>query len=153
MKRSGFLKRKTPLRPRRVDAPVVEREPRPMALVTVKPLRMGTYGGTTAAAPKPAPMLQHAGYMAAVRDLGYCMHCRRSCRPQFCHRDQTKGVGIKTDVREGWPGCEECHRLIGTTRIYPKEERRVLELELGRRTRAAVIAAGTWPARLPLWKE
>lgn len=113
----------------------------------------GAYAGATAADAKPEPMLQHAGYMAAVRDLGYCMRCRRSCRPQFCHRDQGKGMGIKTDVREGWPGCAECHFIVGSTGQYDRDERRALELELGRRTREAVKAAGTWPARLGMWEK
>lgn len=99
---------------------------------------------------------QHAGYMAAVRSLGYCMHCRRALAKgevQFCHRDQGKGLGIKTDVREGWPGCAECHWLIGTSGLFQKQQRRAIELVLGRRTRAAVIAAGLWPKPLPLWES
>lgn len=118
-----------------------------------------TMGGTTAA---PAPKecaLQHQGYMAAVRDLGYCMLCRRACRPQFCHADQGKGERIKTDVRRGWPGCGPgpwgagCHWLLGTSGQYEKQERRALEDDLARRTRAAVLADGTWPRRLPMWSE
>lgn len=117
-------------------------------------LHRGTYaGGTSGEVVEKANMLQHAGYMAAVRNLGYCMRCRRSCRPQFCHRDQGKGERIKTDVREGWPGCAECHWIVGTSGQYPKEERRALELELGRRTRHAVRAAGSWPVRLAEWPE
>jgi hypothetical protein len=112
----------------------------------------GQYAGTTQADAKPEPMVQHQGYMAAVRDLGYCMRCRRSCRPQFCHRDQGKGIGLKTDCREGWPGCAECHWIVGTSGQLDRDERRALELELGRRTREAVKAAGTWPARLGMWK-
>lgn len=122
-------------------------------LASSLPRRAGTYAGSTAGpVPKTEP-IQHAGYMAAVRDLGYCMRCRCACRPQFCHRDEGKGMGLKTDCREGWAGCAECHWLVGTARVYDKEERRALELDLGRRTREAVKAAGTWPARLPHWRE
>jgi hypothetical protein len=116
-------------------------------------LRKPTYsGGVSGEAVQKEEASQHAGYMAAVRDLGYCMRCRRSCRPQFCHRDCGKGMGIKTDVREGWPGCPECHYIVGTSGFYSKEERRALELELGQRTREAVKAAGTWPKTLPQWE-
>lgn len=112
----------------------------------------GTYaGGTCGATVEKENASQSSAYMAAVRDLGYCMRCRRACRPQFCHRDQTKGMGLKTDVREGWPGCAECHWIVGTSGQYPKDERRALELELGQRTREAVRAAGTWPPRLREW--
>jgi hypothetical protein len=50
-------------------------------------------------------ILKSAAYENAVRDLGYCVRCGLECRPQFCHRDEGKGTGIKTDVREGWAGC------------------------------------------------
>lgn len=117
-------------------------------------LHRGTYtGGTSGARVEKEEMLQHTGYMAAVRGLGYCMRCRRACRPQFCHADQGKGTGIKTDCRRGWPGCAECHYIVGTSGQYPKEQRRALETELAQRTRMAVIAAGAWPKPLPKWKE
>lgn len=152
MKRTGFKRRV------RADGPTAPREVKPWAdtllAATLKPLRRGTYaGGTSGDKVGKEKMLQHAGYMNAVRDLGYCMLCRSACRPQFCHRDHGKGTGIKTDVREGWPGCNVCHWLVGTSGQYPKEERRALELDLGRRTRCAVEAAGTWPKRLPKWED
>lgn len=120
----------------------------------VERLHRGTMaGGVSGVAVAKECASQHSGYMAAVRDLGYCMRCRKACRPQFCHRDQTKGMGIKTDVREGWPGCAECHHLVGSTGFYQREEKRALETDLGRRTREAVKAAGTWPARLGMWQD
>lgn len=152
MKRGTPMKR-TPFRTKR-EGPAFHVEPKPRALGTLRPLRPGTYaGGTSGAQVDKEQASQHAGYMAAVRDLGYCMRCRCTCRPQFCHRDEGKGMGLKTDVREGWPGCADCHRLVGSTGFYPREEKRALELDLGRRTRHAVRAAGTWPARLPEWSE
>lgn len=163
MKRSA-LRRKTPLRQRRREGADVEREPKPMAHAApapVQPVRRGTYAGSTTGVPVPKENVlhHHAGYENAVRGLGYCMLCGRACRPQFCHRDQGKGMGLKTDVREGWPGCGPgdhgpgCHWLVGTSGQFAKEERRILEKRLGRKTRAAVIAAGAWPARLPRWME
>lgn len=152
------MKRSKPLRQRRKEGPDRVREQRPSwaeALVSgSRGMHRGTYAGTTSGAPvaKEEP-LQHRGYMEAVRELGYCMRCRKFCRPQFCHRDCGKGTGLKTDCREGWPGCPECHYLVGSTGQYSKEQRRALELELGWRTRQAVRAAGTWPARLPAWNE
>lgn len=163
MKRTP-LKRKTPLRQRRREGADTEREPKPWAVAlasaTLRPLRAGTMaGGTSGKSVAKENALQHAGYMAAVRDLGYCMLCKRSCRPEFAHADFGKGKGIKTDVRLGWPGCGAgpwgpgCHWLVGTSGQYPKEERRALEADLARRTREAVKAAGTWPKRLPEWRE
>ena len=111
------------------------------------------------AAPQPKEdALQHEGYMRLVRKLP-CAHCGRAGPSQFCHRDEGKGQGIKTDCREGWPGCGPhdnspgCHYLIGTQRIYPREERRQMELEMGARTRAQIQALGLWPKRLPMYEE
>lgn len=123
---------------------------------SVAPLHRGVIAAVSErvqAVPKSEQPSQHAGYMASVRALGYCMNCGKSCRPQFCHADQGKGMGIKTDVRRGWPGCAECHWLIGTSGHYTKDERRGIEARLAHKTRAAVVAAGTWPARLPMWEE
>jgi hypothetical protein len=95
--------------------------------------------------------LQHAGYMDAVRGLP-CARCGHPPRSQFCHADEGKGLGIKTDCRRGWPGCAACHFLVGSTGILGQSGRRVFELEAGARTRAQVIALGLWPARLPMWE-
>lgn len=130
-------------------------------LATIRPLVRGTYSGGTSGQPveKENAISHHSGYENAVRDLGYCMLCKRACRPQFCHADQGKGERLKTDVRRGWPGCGPgewgpgCHWIVGTSGQYPKAERRVIEERLGRLTRAAVLAAGTWPAHFPLWRE
>jgi hypothetical protein len=157
MKRGAPLKRVPFKRRVRPEGPTVTREPRPMALSPSRSLVRGTYSGSTSGAPitKENP-LQHLGYMAVVRDLGYCMRCRIPCRPQFCHRDMGKGGASKTDCREGWPGCDDCHALLGGHKgggRMPKDRRRIEELDLGQRTRAAVKAAGTWPARLPMLVE
>lgn len=101
-------------------------------------------------------MLQHLGYMARVRQLGYCMRCK--CEPrkgqlQFCHRDQGKGTGIKTDVRGGWPGCPSCHHVIGTSGELSKDCRRAEEDRLGFETRQEIRRRGWWPKTLADWPE
>lgn len=104
--------------------------------------------------------LQHQGYMNLVRAMK-CAHCGKAPRSQFCHSDAGKGKGLKTDCRRGWPGCvddlsrnrEGCHTLIGSRGVYTKEQRRLLEDKYAAQTRAAILAAGTWPPRLPVWKE
>jgi hypothetical protein len=118
--------------------------------------RASTMSGTTTGPHPKEEALESAAYERAVRDLGYCMRCGWRGRPQFCHRDQGKGAGIKTDVREGWPGCASCHGALGghtgAARL-PKEVRRAEELHLGFLTRRAVRAAGTWPKSVPDWEE
>lgn len=179
MNRSKPLVRKPFRRKARADGPTAQKEPHPRAELrdvpsmteeavafhtgmsksgafTVAAAVKATYGGGTTGPVVKGKALESSAYENAVRDLGYCMRCGWRGRPQFCHRDEGKGVGMKTDVREGWPGCDTCHGWLGGHKgggRMPKEERRAVELELGQRTRAAVLAAGTWPARLPAWSE
>lgn len=96
--------------------------------------------------------IQHAGYMDVVRSLP-CERCGHPPRSQFCHSDEGKGTGIKSDCRLGWPGCAQCHHDIGTARIYPKEQRRQIEAEYARRTRHKVESMGLWPKNLPRWSD
>ena len=147
LKRTAF-KPKAPL-----IQPRVEREPKPLAALT----RSFTYEGTTSGEPVEKENASQSGaYIAAAKAIGRCMNCHLTGPLEFCHRDQGKGFGIKTDVREGWPGCHVCHGLFGGHNgggRMQREERRERELELARRTRAAILAAGNWPKNLPLWKE
>lgn len=125
-------------------------------VVSVKPRASVMGGSVSGVAVEKEGAIQSEPYERAAKSLGYCMRCRVPCRPQFCHRDMGKGGGIKTDSREGWPGCDACHSLLGGHNggeRMQKDQRRCEELDLGRRTRAAVIAAGLWPARLPMWNE
>lgn len=140
-----------------------------------KPARIKLYKGANPAAPRApfarmdsSPMvcepidkegaIQHQGYINLVRAMA-CAHCGKAPRSQFCHADMDKGLAIKTDCRRGWPGCGPssgrpgCHHLIGSTGTFKRETRRWLEETYAQRTRAAIVAAGTWPKNLPLWKE
>ena len=143
MIRSGF-KRPALQRVRTVHTPVPEHLRRKASITPVVT--------STSEVIKKENALQHAGYMDLVRSMP-CAHCGRAPRSQFCHTDETKGMGIKTDCRKGWPGCDECHFLIGTKRIYPRDERRALEARYAAQTRAAIVAAGLWPKKLPRWTE
>lgn len=143
MIRSGF-KRPTIERVRAAYARIPEHMRRNASMVAVT--------GNPVSAIEKENALQHAGYMDLVRAMP-CARCGRAPRSQFCHTDETKGMGIKTDCRKGWPGCNDCHHLIGTQRIYPKEERRALEARYAAQTRAAIVAAGLWPKTLPMWRD
>lgn len=121
--------------------------------------RSGVYGGSTAlvAAPKEC-VLESAAYENLVRAMP-CAHCGRPPRSQFCHADLGKGLGIKTDVRRGFPGCGPhnhepgCHWLLGSSGRIPRAERRDLEARYAAQTRTAILAAGMWPKSLPLFTE
>lgn len=124
---------------------------------TILPLRRGSYSGTTSGTPiAKEDASQSQAYQDACKSFGYCMRC--GCTPQkgelqFCHRDQGKGKGIKTDVRGGWAGCAHCHWLVGTSGQLPKEHRRAEEDRLALKQRALVFRAGRWPKNLPLWSD
>ena len=117
--------------------------------------------GLLAAMFKPQPKdntMQHLGYMALVRKLP-CARCR--CYfpglMQFCHADILgkggKGKGWKSDCRLGWPGCAECHRIVGSTGTMPKAKRHEFEARAGFETRSTIYTRGLWPASLPLWPD
>ena len=105
-----------------------------------------------AAAVEKEGAIQSEAYHAIVRMLP-CAHCGKHGPSQFCHRDMGKGQGLKTDSREGFPGCPECHTLLGSSGRIPREERRELERRYGRETRDKVRAMNLWPRRLPEWIE
>ena len=148
MKRSGF---KSKLPPRRPAKQIEGYTPRP------RPVAVAAAGPATAVVdvPKTRP-IQHAGYMAAVRKLP-CVRCGVTGFTQFCHADEGKGMGLKTDCRLGWPGCGPhggapgCHWYVGTSGDMPREERREFERAAGNLTREAVRHQGLWPATLPPW--
>lgn len=143
------LTRRTPLRSKPKAWVKPERR---LTVANTLPLpraTMATDFAPAATAPKEQT-LQHQGYINLVRSMR-CIRCGAAPRSQFCHADEGKGQGIKSDCRLGWPGCADCHWLVGTARIYGKAERRALETDYGRRTRESVIACGLWPKRLPLW--
>lgn len=146
---------RTPMKPGRgFKRPTIERKRTVHTPIAPENRRgsMAPVAGIPASAIDKENALQHRAYMDAVRSLP-CAHCGKAPRSVFCHSDEGKGTGIKSDCRLGWPGCPECHDAIGTRRIYSKPLRRALEAEMARHTRAKVMAAGLWPKTLPLWTD
>lgn len=150
MKRSGF---KSKLPPRRQAKQIEGYTPRP------RPVAVAVAGPAAAVVhvPKTRP-IQHQGYMDAVRKLP-CIRCGITGFTQFCHADEGKGMGLKTDCRLGWPGCGPhwglpgCHWYVGTSGAMGRDERRAFERLAGNATRAAIRFVGLWPATLPPWPE
>ena len=137
MKRSGFKRA------------VYERPPRtPIGFATNRLLR-GVYARADAGsvAVEKDNALQHQGYMDVVRSMT-CARCGKPGPSQFCHRDEGKGMGIKTDCRDGWPGCAECHHYVGMSGKLGKEGRRAFEDAAALQTRDRVTVMGLWPADL-----
>lgn len=143
LRRTGF-KSKAALREVR-DPDRVRPTPTPSAA-----FRLGVPIASQAAAIEKEKAIQHEPYMRLVRNMP-CARCGKFPPSQFCHADMGKGAGIKTDCRRGFPGCPECHVLLGSSGKIPREQRRELEAFYGGQTRERVIAAGLWPASLPAW--
>lgn len=150
MKRSGF-KRKA-IEPKACKTYEVY-TPRPRAVA------VAVHDGKARMAvpvPKQQP-IQHEGYMDAVRTLP-CYRCGIVGFTQFCHADEGKGQGIKTDCRLGWPGCGPhyeggmlvpgCHYVVGSTGALGKMARRRFESEAGAHARAEIERLGLWPRNL-----
>lgn len=141
LKRTGFKQHARPDRVKPVHKPL-ERQPN-----YARPA-----DEDVCAMPKEGA-IQHQHYMRLVR-LFPCAHCGLAGHTQFCHSDQGKGGAIKSDCREGWPGCGPrpgipgCHHLIGTQRIYPKAERRERERAMAAATRKKIFDLGLWPEDL-----
>ena len=153
MIRSAFKQRQSaPRQDRSSEFATWAPRPREIAVAVAGPAR------ATVAVPAPKDgAIQHQGYMAAVRRLP-CYRCGVVGLTQFCHRDEGKGLGLKTDCREGWPGCGPnflgdpgCHWLIGTSGRFDRALRRVFEFDAGIATRATIRNMGQWPATLPAW--
>jgi hypothetical protein len=141
MKRTGFK------RTRYVTAPPAP--PRPLRRTVATSICRDS------ARPSPkSPVLVHEQYRQLVRRLP-CARCGYVGATQFCHADQGKGMGIKTDDRLGWAGCGPhegvmgCHYLVGSSGHYPRERRRLLEVIYARWTRAQIQMSGDWPPDLP----
>lgn len=158
MKRSTPLKR-TPFKSTAGSAwpfPAVKDPDRVRSTPTARPAQFRAAehvdGIVRRATPKVEP-IQHKAYMDIVRTFS-CCHCGRAGPSQFCHSDalgQGKGMGLKTDCRLGFPGCADCHELLGMSGKLGKDMKHELELRYGAATRTLVRHIGCWPATLPAW--
>lgn len=88
-----------------------------------------------------------------------CMNCRLNDGSQAAHPNTNKAKGLKADDRLCFPLCAVrfnapgCHYLFDQYELYPRAECAAIADAWGKATRAAIVAAGAWPARLPRWQE
>lgn len=165
MKRSGFLQRKTPMRRSRFEpAAEVERTrvmptpstlPRPRAVIAA-------IADALVPAPK-SPTVKSVAYLRLVAALP-CIRCGRIGRSQAAHPNTGKAAGKKlVDDRLTFPLCcgngfdfLGCHEQFDQHALYPKEERRRLEVDWALQTIAEICRQGLWPKNLELpeiWKS
>jgi hypothetical protein len=128
--------------------------------------RRATYAGETSGEPvEKDNTIQCEEYRRLVAALP-CKHCGIWGYSQAAHPNTGKAVGKKLiDDRECFPLCtvhpspggggyvRGCHERFDQGALYPKEARRLIEPAWSADTRRQIIAAGAWPANLPLLKE
>jgi len=164
VKRSGFKHRTKPMRQRRREGADVERSDRPWAVAlasaTLRPLTPGRIGGSTSGvAVEKEHTIQCEAYRKLVAALP-CIHCGIHGYSQAAHPNTDKAGGKKLiDDRLCFPLCtvhpvgadfvRGCHERFDQGALFTKEARRELEPAWGAQTRAVIVAAGLWPARLP----
>lgn len=150
MKRSGFASKAPPRREATQSTYTPRARP---AAVADAGARMSLH----LPCPKDAPARSEP-YLRLVAAMA-CIHCSRHGPSQAAHADEGKGLAIKADDRTAFPLCADgpgrlgCHSIIGAAGAFRREHRRQLEKTYGARTRAAITAAGTWPAGLPAWPD
>lgn len=67
-----------------------------------------------------------AKWLNAVRSIEYCVLCGRYCQVEAAHRNEGKGIGIKTDDCATAALCNDCHANIDNGKELTREERRAL---------------------------
>ena len=90
--------------------------------------------------PKPQTFRSEA-FRRAVASLP-CVKCGRENNTQAAHENQGKGGAIKASDACLMALCVLCHREIDQGGRYTKDERRVLETVLVKRTLVAMIERG-----------
>jgi hypothetical protein len=143
MKRTGALTRRTPmprggwmdrspppLGNRRDDA----REPPPLRALE----RVPNYAGGTSgqALPKDEPVRSET-YRRKVAAMP-CIHCGRGAPSQCAHANTGKGMGLKVSDLDTFPLCPACHSAFDQGALFPRDERRAIEVVWIRATRAEV---------------
>jgi len=62
-------------------------------------------------------------WLEAVRSIGFCVRCGKH-GVEAAHRDEGKGIGIKTSDALTAALCPECHHEIGNGNNMTRDERR-----------------------------
>lgn len=69
------------------------------------------------------PRFDSKAWLSAVHAIECCVRCGKF-GIQVAHRDEGKGMGIKTGDHLTAAICDDCHYELGNGTKYPREERR-----------------------------
>ncbi len=79
-------------------------------------------------------MIRNYPYRILISNLP-CANCQIQGRTQAAHRNEGKGIGIKTDDTDMMALCVECHRMLDQGGAMEKKQRRDFELRMVERTK------------------
>lgn len=88
------------------------------------------------------PRIKSTAWLAAVRSIGRCVLCGSMDAIQAAHRDEGKGMGMKTHDHMTACLCASCHRSLGEGKGYTQSERRALMDRAIVRTHDELVRAG-----------
>ena len=125
---------------------------RNLATVPAHRLHTGTYSGDIGKAISKECPARSEAYRRLVAAMP-CANCGAAGPNQAAHANFGKGMGIKSSDTTCFPLCVACHQDHDQGGMLPRDVRRANESRWGAMTRAAIIAAGAWPANLPLWEN
>lgn len=102
-------------------------------------------------------------YRRLVASLA-CKHCGIAGYSQCAHGNLGKGLALKTDDRYSFALCTVhgvadgslvlgCHELYDQGCLFSKAVRREIEPVWAADTRRHILAAGMWPAGVPIWSD
>ena len=122
---------------------------------TCMPRRVAVMGGGTAGPLPKTETVESESYRRLVAKLP-CINCCVVGYSQAAHPNTGKGAGMKTDDRDCFPLCADrpgvrgCHSRFDQGALFTKEERREIEPQWGRQTRAAIVGLFGWPQGVPM---
>ena len=87
--------------------------------------------------------MRYPAYLAAIRRLP-CMCCGRVGATQAAHRNESKGMALKTDDRTAMSLCLDCHRDYDNGGTMDKDAARSWAVTMREHTKAALVARGEW---------
>lgn len=125
------------------------RAPKPALVLRTEPVR-----ATMARVDRPPVVLQKDGrhesaaWRRAVASLA-CVRCGRVGETQCAHRNQGKGMGLKTDDALTAALCTTCHSEIDQGGTMTREERRAAMDEAILRTVRQLALRGLLEAKAP----
>jgi hypothetical protein len=70
------------------------------------------------------PPLRSEAWKRAVRSIGYCVRCKVICQPQCAHRNEGKGMSMKTSDAATAALCPICHVELDQGSTLTREDRR-----------------------------